>query len=694
MPNVNKTNIDLQQDLNQLTLALELAKKGYKIHPLRANSQTLQNGETRGPGTPHLSGFPNKATTDPAELHQMWADFPDAVPGVLTGDGAGLYILDVDVKDGKDGIGELKRLGVEPEELTPGRVKTHSNGLHLYFQSDGSGLRNSQNDPATGLDWRGHNGYVRAAGAVTDKGTFHPIGEMPDLADLPPPPDALLPTGKSKQVKGEDWAGGDELAAIRSGESLHGPTLDYAIRMATSGYQTEARTAQQLSLAYLASSEKDTPRWKERFADLPRLVHWAYSESEAGKAAEWAVVAEDYLSAADVPEPDSKEDWGSPLLDVNGKLINNQSNTIRVLGQNLDAILPELRFNKLTFELEWQGGTVEDHIFTTARSGIEHNGLPRATKLNVIDAIEAVAHRFAYHPVQDYLDGLIWDGKPRLDSWLVRTVHTDDTPYYRDVSRRIPLMLVARMKQPGCKVDHMPVFHGEENQGKSTVCRILAGDWFSDTPPSIHKKEEALRHLVGHWGVELAELAPTRQTDKEELKAFVSGSVDKVRFPFARTYRKVGRTCVLFGTTNNSNFLNDQDGGRRYWPIEVRVRIDVDQLRVERDQLFAEAVVAFEAGEKWWPDHDFEQQHYQPMQAAAREIDPWEDRVRNWWKNDPYSRGEWTLWELARDSLDIPPAALDKRKQMRLSGVLRKIGFSKTHTGKGNVWKWDGWGLI
>ncbi len=276
------------------------------------------------------------------------------------------------------------------------------------------------------------------------------------------------------------------------------------------------------------------------------------------------MVAEDYLTPADVPELDSGEDWCSPLLDGSSKLINNQSNTIHVLGQNLDTILPGLRFNKLTFELEWQDGTVEDHIFTTARSGIEHSGLPKATKQNVIDAIEAVAHHFAYHPVQDYLDGPTWDGKPRLDNWLVRIGDTNDTHYYRDVSRRIPLMMVARMKQPGCKIDHMPVFHGEENQGKSTVCRTLAGDWFSDTPSSIHKKEEALRHLVGHWGVELAELAPARQTDEEERKAFISGSADKVRFPFARTYSKVGRTCVLFGTTNNSNFLSDQEGGRRF----------------------------------------------------------------------------------------------------------------------------------
>lgn len=240
---VNEDYIDPQPDLNQLPMALALAKKGYKVHPLRAKAQTLQNGETRGPGTPHLSGFPNKATTDPAKIRQMLRDFPDALPGVLTGDEAGLYILDVDMKDGKDGIGELKRVGFEPEELTRGRVKNHTDGLHLYFKADGSGLRNSQNDPATGLGWRGHNGYVRAAGAVTHEGTFQPIGELPDLADLPPLPEALRPTGKAHHIKGERWAGGDELAAMRAGESLHGPTLDYALRMAVSGAQTEARTA-------------------------------------------------------------------------------------------------------------------------------------------------------------------------------------------------------------------------------------------------------------------------------------------------------------------------------------------------------------------------------------------------------------------------------------------------------------------
>lgn len=394
--------------------------------------------------------------------------------------------------------------------------------------------------------------------------------------------------------------------------------------------------------------------------------------------------------------PVALSEWGKPMKRPDGQPVINLHNTVLYLGRNLGSVLPGLDHNLMTHRDEWNGGEIDDDAISLVRMALEARGLKTVGKELVADAIRTVAKKLAYHPIRDYLNELRWDGQPRLDTWLIRLAGADSTPYTRAVSRKFLIQMVARVMKPGCKADYAMVWSGEQGQDKSKACRILAGlEYFSDTLPSIRgSKEEALRHLQGLWLVELAELAPSRTADQEDQKAFLSGSVDRVRLPYARLPQLFKRQCVFIGTTNEDQFLRDPTGGRRYWPVAIRQVFDTDALEVERDQLFAEAMDAFNAGEEWWLDREFESEHAKPVQAAANVEDSWARNIANWLDKpvidgqdeNPRPKNQTTVSEVLSDALGIDSGRQDRGAQNRAGAVLKTLGWIKQHTNAGNVW--------
>ncbi|WP_372838283.1 VapE domain-containing protein [Phaeovulum sp.] len=399
---------------------------------------------------------------------------------------------------------------------------------------------------------------------------------------------------------------------------------------------------------------------------------------------------EDLIGLPAIPEG---PDWGSVIRE-RGKPVNNLNNAIVYLGRNLDSILPGLRHNLMTRRDEWCDGPLNDAALALARTGLERRGLRTVGKELVADAALTVARHLQYHPIRDQLRSLHHDGRERLDSWLVRHAGAADTPYSRAVGRKFLIQMVARVMEPGCKADHTLVLSGPQGQNKSTACRILAGaEYFSDTLPSITgDKTDAIRHLQGKWLVELAELAPSRKSEAEDLKAFLSGAIDRVRLPYARFDESFPRQCVFVGTTNDDQFLRDATGGRRFWPVAVGQVIDVEALASERDQLFAEAVAAYDAGEPWWLDRDFEAEHARPVQEAARESDSWADDVAEWLdkpEDDFDGPGEVkTVVTLSgvMSALGLTSGQQTRANQKRVADILRTLGWAKIHTEHGKRW--------
>lgn len=219
---------------------------------------------------------------------------------------------------------------------------------------------------------------------------------------------------------------------------------------------------------------------------------------------------------------------------------------------------------------------------------------------NVKTARTAVWNRHAFHPIRDYLNGLTWDGKPRLDTLLVDYLGAEDSPYVRAVTRKFFVAAVARVLNPGTQFDEILTLEGPQGCGKSQFIRRIAGDdWVNDSLQTFTGKE-AYEALQGSWFVEVAELAANRRADVNQSKHFISKQSDRFRKAYAELTGNYKRQCVFVGTTNQADFLRDMTGNRRWWIVKVDGSGPKDiwkDLGRERDQIFAEARHFYEAGE-------------------------------------------------------------------------------------------------
>ena len=278
----------------------------------------------------------------------------------------------------------------------------------------------------------------------------------------------------------------------------------------------------------------------------------------------------------------------------------------------------------------WNGGvTNEEHRarpvcdedVTQSQEWLQRRGIPKIGAPTVHDAIELYARERAFHPVRDYLDALQWDGAPRIGQWLSNYLGADVNEYNSAVGQMFLTAMCARIYKPGCKADYMLILEGPQGLMKSSACGVLGGAWFSDSMPDITNAKDASQHLRGKWLIEVGELSALGRAEAALLKAFLTRREERYRPAYGRLEVHEPRQCCFIGTTNDAVYLKDETGGRRFWPVKV-TRVDIDAIHRDRDQLFAEAVIDYRAGGRWWPDATFERQHIAPEQAARLESTP------------------------------------------------------------------------
>lgn len=230
-------------------------------------------------------------------------------------------------------------------------------------------------------------------------------------------------------------------------------------------------------------------------------------------------------------------------------------------------------------------------------------------KDRIFDAVSLCAHKHTINDVKDFLTNLEWDGIKRLDTLLIDYLGAKDTPYSRAVARKSLAAAVARVMQPGCKYDYMPIFSGPQGIGKSTLLRLLGKRWYSDSLQSFEGKE-ASEMLQGIWINELGELNGLSKSETNAVKQFLSRTEDIYREPYGRRTGCYPRRCVFFGTTNDSEFLKDKTGNRRFWPLDVGLQPATKNvfkdLEDEVPQIWAEAFVRWQLGEKLYLDGEAE----------------------------------------------------------------------------------------
>lgn len=225
-------------------------------------------------------------------------------------------------------------------------------------------------------------------------------------------------------------------------------------------------------------------------------------------------------------------------------------------------------------------------------------GLTGREKLD--NALMIVSAQNRINEVKQYLQGLKWDGVKRLDRLLSEYLGAEDTAYTRAVMRKSLCAAVARAVNGGTKYDYMPIFTGPQGIGKSTFLRILGKDWFSDSLTTFEGKEAA-ELIQGTWINEIGELSAFTKQETQVIKQFLSKTDDIYRAAYGRRTDKYPRRCVFFGTSNDSEFLKDATGNRRFWPVDVGVhpakKSVWNQLPLEVDQIWAEAYVYWAMGE-------------------------------------------------------------------------------------------------
>lgn len=318
---------------------------------------------------------------------------------------------------------------------------------------------------------------------------------------------------------------------------------------------------------------------------------------------------------------------------------------------------------------EW--GDVDD---TRAAAWIARNEGFVPSSSMVAEAANEAAHAEPYHPVLDWLRPLQHDGTPRIDHWLSDFLGVPDTPYTRLVSRYYLIGMCMRVLKPGCKFDTCLVLEGPQGRKKSTALRVLAGEWFSDTELDLAHKD-SMSYIRGKWLHEFGELGSLARTEEMRQKSFLSRQVDEFRPSYGRREIRCARQVAFAGTTNQWQWNKDPTGGRRFWPVEVGEEIRIEALQDAREQLFAEAFAAAQAGERYWPDAQEQAELFDPEQASRETPEVFVEILGAWLES---SEGmllpEFSIADACLKGLKLDAKALQRDVQTRVGIALKKLG--------------------
>jgi hypothetical protein len=492
---------------------------------------------------------------------------------------------------------------------------------------------------------------------------------------------------------------------IRSGESYHDPLTKLAARWIGSGMRDHLVIAQLQDLMNASTGSRSDGRWHARYSEIDRIVSTAqakYGQPEEAQDHEEPDQGQDEHDQA-WQEPNSDEGkeehrihWRVTCIMSEGKnpkplpILANVMMALRMDPNIKNAVARDSMMCSPMLMHEIGDPTnrlinprpFSDEDVSDFQEWLQQNGIAHVGRETVRDAIALRARELSYHPVQDYLTGLKWDGVERIGTWFHEYLGVAKNEYSSAVGEMFLISMVARIFKPGCKADHMPVVEGIQGKLKSTACSILAGEWFSDGLPDIRDGKDTSQHLRGKWLIEVAEMHAMGKAEASLLKSFISRTTERYRPSYGRFEVHEPRQCIFIGTTNKETYLRDETGGRRFWPLKAGT-IDIAGLKKDRDQLFAEAVQLYRGGAHWWPSKDFEAKHIEPEQAARYEGDAWEEPIRAWL----VGKASTTIGAVAIGALEMDVGRVGTADQRRVQAVLTTLGWGQgRRTMAGRPW--------
>ncbi len=413
---------------------------------------------------------------------------------------------------------------------------------------------------------------------------------------------------------------------------------------------------------------------------------------EAGTAADFdAAMASAGGRYGDISSESSGDSWRSTLLKRDDKLVDCRENVYLMLRNHPDLSgvvwvdefarrivkrMPAPWDDPRKFKpgSEWDD---TEHLRLGLWLAQRERLLVRSAE-NLSGSVAWAAQESSWHPVREYLDALVWDGVERINHWLTDFVGVKRNDYTSLAGRMFLIGMVARIYRPGCPMRSMPILEGEQWRGKSTVWRILGGDWFGDSAIDLQNKD-SYQLIQGRWLYEIAELDAFSRADVTRIKNFISSPEDRFRAPYDRAPKDWPRSTVFAGTTNQDEYFKDPTGNTRYWPMRADDvdAINLDGLRAARDQLFAEARALFDAGERWHPTRDEQTRLFEPEQAAREISDPWEWLIYDYLNKSTFQRI--TTTEILTECMKVEPGKIDGTRQMatRIGIAMKRVGWIK-----------------
>jgi hypothetical protein len=433
----------------------------------------------------------------------------------------------------------------------------------------------------------------------------------------------------------------------------------------------------------------------------PRRAYYIPASAPGGYASEanlvgTAIDVDAVLKRCEVEEEELEQaaEAVTPIDELLNSLSTGKNGEPRDSLLTVSRILEEdprwsgrLRWSEFTDSPNLDGATITDEVESECATWLENVYGVRPPTTRVHEAMRMVARRHTYHPVREYLDGLVWDGVERLDHWL-GDIAGATGPMDPVFGAKWLIACVARIFRPGCKVDTVPILRGGQGAGKSSLIMVLGGDWFRDSALSIGDKD-GYQQLRGAWLYELGELDSVSRREWSTVKAFITSQIDEYRPSYGRNTIKAPRQTVFVGTTNETTFLGDSTGSRRFWVIEVGQEIRVDRAREQRDQLWAEAVARFRGGAQWWLTQE-EEEIRGNLAGAYQSTDPWADVVEGWLITRSNTRV--TLAEVASGAVGRRIEDLNGGDEKRLARLLTGLGWGRAERvqldGK-RAWRWE-----
>ena len=360
----------------------------------------------------------------------------------------------------------------------------------------------------------------------------------------------------------------------------------------------------------------------------------------------------------------------------------SMDNAVRILTARIpegdihyDSFLNQIRFNTPEGFVKLQ----DHHLITLTLMMQRDLGLQDMRKATVSEAVMFYARTRVRNCLREWLESLEWDTIPRVESVLSEGFGAKDSEYSRAVGRCFLIGLVARAMRPGCQLDSLPILEGEQGIGKSRGLEALASPEFYADIDSVIGTKEFAEQIQGKWLVELSELSSMRPSEVEKIKSGITRTIDVYREPFAVLASDHPRQCVFAGTTNAHQYLMDDSGNRRFWPVRAG-KINRTWLRDNRSQLFAEALNLFQHGIPWW---DVPEALAKKETSERMFVDGLVDRVMDYCEK---TSGDIRISDMLQD-WQVPEGQWHQQIQKRVATALRQIGYHAIKTNGKQVYR-------